>query len=57
MPHDFVVLGVPLSLQAKNGNHKRRWKDRVAEAARHAVPEEDKYLGNIAIVIIHFSFD
>jgi hypothetical protein len=38
-PLEFVVGGTPVSLQAKRRKSLQEWKDRVADAARKALPE------------------
>ena len=38
-PVSFVVPGTPVSFQAANAHSRQRWKEAVAAAARHVVPE------------------
>jgi hypothetical protein len=40
LPWDFVVFGVPVSVQSKNSRSKTRWKTKVATAAQTAWPED-----------------
>jgi Holliday junction resolvase RusA-like endonuclease len=58
MTREIVVVGIPLSLQAKNSKHKEAWKQTVAAAARDAVREDEKYLEGtpVGLVVIQFSF-
>ena len=59
MAHEIVVVGVPVSFQGDNAKHKNAWKERVAEAARVAIAEEDKYLEDtqLSILIVQYCFD
>lgn len=58
MPNDLVVVGIPVSAQSDNNTRRDAWKERVAEAAREAIPEEDRVeFGEVTLPIVHFSFD
>jgi Holliday junction resolvase RusA-like endonuclease len=54
MQSDFVIWGVPVSHQA-NGQAVRRWRERVAIAAREAIPEEDCVLSSdLSLPLVFF---
>jgi crossover junction endodeoxyribonuclease RusA len=53
-PVEFIVLGTPVSLQAKRPSSRPGWKDRVKRASLVALPEghflsEGRYRGDAAL--------
>jgi len=57
MLFDFTIWGVPVSHQAKGQASVRRWKEKVASAAREAITEDDKVVDeDLALVMIFFHF-
>jgi hypothetical protein len=51
---DFIIWGIPASAQGK-GSAPARWRAKVANAAREAIPEEDQVLGkDLSVVLIFF---
>lgn len=54
LPWDFVVFGVPVSVQSKNGRSKNRWKTKVSVAAQAAWPKDTPPLGDK--LQIHFTY-
>ncbi len=52
---DFVVAGIPASLQA-SARSKDGWKQRVEEAARAKIREEDQILGECRGILVYFHF-
>jgi Holliday junction resolvase RusA-like endonuclease len=38
-PLEFIVSGTPVSLQAKRGESRTAWKDRVRHASSSSLPE------------------
>ena len=38
-PIEFLVIGTPVSIQAKNADSRNEWKSRVLNAAQEAVPQ------------------
>ena len=58
MLHEFVVPGIPVSLQCKNSERRLAWKEKVATVARSAVDESDLIMfQDVAVLIVHFCFD
>jgi hypothetical protein len=58
MRHEFVVPGIPVSLQSKNAARRAAWKERVAQVARTAVEEADRVeFEDLSVLIVHFCFD
>jgi Holliday junction resolvase RusA-like endonuclease len=54
MLFDFTIWGVPVSHQAK-GPAVRRWQDKVANAAREAISEDDKVIHvDLSLIMIFF---
>lgn len=54
MALDFNIWGIPASHQGK-GPAIRRWQERVANAAREAIPEERKVIQeDLSVVMIFF---
>jgi len=52
-PVEFVVEGVPISLQAK-GTSRSRWITKVRETARAAVPETFATTNKVGVTIYYF---
>lgn len=52
---DLVVRGIPASLQSSAGS-RERWKQRVQEAARARIREEDQILGECRGIVVYFYF-
>lgn len=58
MVNHFVIAGVPVSLQTKTVKHRVAWTERVREAARQAIAEEDRHeFVNVSVVIVQYCFD
>jgi crossover junction endodeoxyribonuclease RusA len=54
LPFDFIILGTPLSQQAKNRN-LRRWKSHVRACAQAKWPPQDQPVtGNIKIIVVYY---
>jgi hypothetical protein len=55
MALDFTIWGIPASHQGK-GPAVRKWREKVANAARAAIPEEDKVVQvdlSVALIFFH----
>ncbi|AUX43210.1 uncharacterized protein SOCE26_046540 [Sorangium cellulosum] len=53
---ELVVEGIPKSMQTKDRAKLERWKERVAQAARDAIKEEDKLFGECRGILVYFYF-
>jgi hypothetical protein len=54
LPFDFVILGTPLSQQAKNRN-LQRWKAHVRTSAQAKWPPQDQpIISNVKITVVYY---
>ncbi|AGP37128.1 hypothetical protein BE04_39740 [Sorangium cellulosum] len=53
---ELVVKGIPVSSQAEDRTNLKRWKERVAQAARDAIKEEDELYGECRGILVYFYF-
>lgn len=58
MRSDFIIWGTPVSHQTKRRQSIEKWQERVASAARDAIPEEDKIIhSDFSLLLIIFHAD
>ncbi|WP_437641377.1 RusA family crossover junction endodeoxyribonuclease [Sorangium sp. So ce854] len=53
---ELVVQGIPVSSQAKDRDKVERWKQRVAQAARDVIKEEDELSEECRGILVFFYF-
>ena len=54
MPFEFVIEGPPVSQQNPHGRRKRKWKQRVRNAAERRWDSKSPFVGEVMVTITYF---